>query len=115
MRIALRATLGAVAATTAGHTAGALCGAGTGNQELKSTSYEGLTRRDIFQLVRSKPEIDHKLSKGAKASLLQKRPEYRRARHFYNSGYLGLATLTAIKRLKKSRFQRPLASETTFR
>jgi hypothetical protein len=40
----------AVAATRAGHTAGALCGAGTGNQELKSTSYEGLTGRYIFQL-----------------------------------------------------------------
>jgi hypothetical protein len=44
-----------------GHTAGALCGAGTGNHELKSTSYEGLTGRYIFQLLRSKPEIDHKL------------------------------------------------------
>jgi hypothetical protein len=63
-RIALRATLGATAAITAGHTAGALCGAATGNhnqRELKSRSYEGLTRRGIFQSSDIEPEIDHRL------------------------------------------------------
>ena len=96
-RIALRATLVAVAATSAGHTAGALCGAGTGNQELKSTSYEGLTRQDIFQLVRSKPEIDHKLSIRSKSFAFAKATGISASETFLQFGVLRISDINSNK------------------
>jgi hypothetical protein len=65
--------------------------------------------------VRSRSEIDHKMwilsfwRAFLKASLASA------TRHFYNSGYLGLATSTLITAQEKSVSKRSLAFETTFR